>query len=280
MQNIAAQTNRPCVSGPFRLNAMPSSYLEKSAAVLADEELSRPSPVVKRRREDRLRRRLRSSAPRSTVFLQCPQTTTHKTSLRSFTGSGRTTMASGASPSSSRLNSVDRHGRQIDPAVLAAAEAVFPRALEHGVNLLGDPAVVANTLEEVAATVSRLFARRSVSGEAPPIRNLAGYVFRAFLRHLNRLKRKELVVLDAAIAGQTLAQRSADPSRQLEMKILVDECLAQFDFTARDMCSRRLAGFAWDEIGKIHGLSGHAAEVRFRRAVRRIKAKLAKGKKS
>ena len=188
-------------------------------------------------------------------------------------------MATGASPSSLRLNSVDRHGRQIDPAVLAAAETVFPRALEYGSNLLGDPAVVANTLEEVAATVSQLIARRDPPGEPAPIRNLPGYVFRAFVRQVNRLKSKELAVLDAAIAGQTLAQRLADPSRQLEMKILVDECLAQFDFTERDMCWRRLEGFTWDEIGPVHGLSGHAAEVRFRNAVRAVKVKLARSTK-
>jgi hypothetical protein len=188
-------------------------------------------------------------------------------------------MATGASPSSFRLNSVDRLGRQIDPAVLAAAETVFPRALEYGTNLLGDTAVVANTLEEVAAAVSQLIARRDPPGEPAPIRNLPGYVFRAFVRQVNRLKSKELAVLDAAIAGQTLAQRLADPPRQLEMKVLVKECLAQFDFTERDMCWRRLEGFTWDEIGPVHGLSGHAAEVRFRNAVRAVKAKLARSRK-
>src|SRR6185437_7959016 len=108
------------------------------------------------------------------------------------------------SPSSFRLNSIDRHGRQIDPAVLAAAEAIFPRALEYGTNLLGDAAVVANTLEEVAVPVSQLIARRDPPGELAPIRNLPGYVFRAFVRQMTRLKNKELEVLDAAIAGQTL----------------------------------------------------------------------------
>lgn len=188
-------------------------------------------------------------------------------------------MASGASPRSFRLNSVDRHGRQIDPAVLAAAEAVFPRALDYGMNLLGDAAVVANTLEEVAATVSQLTARRDPPCEPAPIRNLPGYVFRAFVRQVNRLKSKELAVLDTAVTGQTLAQRLADPSRQLEMRILVDECLAQFDFVERDMCWRRLEGFSWDEIGPVHGLSGHAAEVRFRNAVRAVRAKLARSRK-
>jgi hypothetical protein len=96
-------------------------------------------------------------------------------------------MASGAAPSSFRLNSVDRHGKQIDPAVLTAAEAVFPRALEYGVNLLGDAAVVANTLEEVAGTVSQLIARRDPPSGPAPIRNLPGYMFRAFAREVNRL---------------------------------------------------------------------------------------------
>lgn len=188
-------------------------------------------------------------------------------------------MASGAAPSSFRLNSVDRHGRQIDPVVLAAAETVFARALEYGTNLLGDTAVVTNALEEIAATVSQLIARRDPPGDPEPIRNLPGYIFRAFVREVNRLKNKELAVLDAAIAGHTLAQRLADPARQLEMKLLVDECLAEFDFVERDMCWRRLEGFTWDEIGPVHGLSGHAAEVRFRNAVRTVKAKLARSKK-
>jgi len=188
-------------------------------------------------------------------------------------------MASGASPSSLRLNSVDRQGRRIDPAVLAAAEAIFPRALEYGTNLLGDTAVVTNALEEVAATVSQLIARRDSPGEPTPIRNLSGYVFRAFVRRVNRLKSKELAVLDAAIAGQALAERLADPARQLEMEILVAECLALFDFVEKDMCWRRLEGFTWDEIGPVHGLSGHAAEVRFRNAVRAVREKIARSRK-
>ena len=80
MQNIAAQTNGPCASS-FRLNAMPwsASYLEKSAQFSPTKRLSRPSPYSNNADVKTVcRRRLRSSAPRSTVFLQCPQTTTHK----------------------------------------------------------------------------------------------------------------------------------------------------------------------------------------------------------
>jgi hypothetical protein len=41
-----------------------------------------------------------------------------------------------------RLNALDRRGRKIEPAVLEAAEGIYSRALEHGLKLLGDPAVV------------------------------------------------------------------------------------------------------------------------------------------
>lgn len=182
-------------------------------------------------------------------------------------------------PRVSRLNSVDRRGRRIDPRVLAAAEAIFERALNHGIDTLGDPAVVANTLEEIAATVSKQLARRDAGDEPAPIRNLAGYIFRAYARQVNRLKRKEVALLDAATADQVLARRSADPSHQLEMQILLNEYLDRFDFEEKDMCWRRLEGHTWDAIGKVHGISAHAAEVRLLDTVRRVKAELAKIKR-
>jgi DNA-directed RNA polymerase specialized sigma24 family protein len=181
-----------------------------------------------------------------------------------------------------RLNSVDRHGKPIAAEVFAAAEAVFPRALRHGTRLLGDPAVVVNVLEEVAATVSQRSLRSGPPGEGVPTRNLAGYVFRAFVRRVNRLKNKEQALLHAVTARNAAAPRSADPSRQFEMRILLREYLARFSFEERDMCWRRLEGHAWHEIGERHGISGHAARERLRSAVQRVKAELdkEKGKKS
>jgi DNA-directed RNA polymerase specialized sigma24 family protein len=188
-------------------------------------------------------------------------------------------MAANGSPLVSRLNPVDRLGRTIDPEVLAAAEEIFPRALEHGLKLLGDSAVIANALEEVAAAVTRVVSR-TPQGDPAAIKNLPGYVFRAFVRHVNRLRRKQLVLVSSNGDGQASTPRWADPSRDFETKILVDECLAQCDFVTQDMFWRRMQGFSWAEIGKIHGLSGHAAEVRFRHALRRAQARLGNGRRS
>jgi DNA-directed RNA polymerase specialized sigma24 family protein len=173
-----------------------------------------------------------------------------------------------------RLNPVDRLGRTIDASVLAAAEEIYPRAFEHGLRLLGDPAVVTNALEEVAASVSRVVQIKDPPGEPAPIRNLPGYVFRAFVRRVNRLKRKQLVLVSSGEDGQPSVPRWADPSRKFEIKILVDECLARCDFVTQDMFWRRMQGFSWEEIGRIHELSAHAAEARFSNALRRARVRL------
>src|SRR6185312_12296197 len=132
-----------------------------------------------------------------------------------------------------------------------------------------------NVLEEVAADVSRRLDDQNGIGDRAPIKNLPGYVFHAFVRQLNRLKSKELVLVRGNDSGQVDTSRWTDPSSQIETKILLEECLAHFDFVTRDMFWRCAQGFTWEDIGKIHGLSGHAAEVKFRRAVKVAQARIA-----
>jgi DNA-directed RNA polymerase specialized sigma24 family protein len=183
-------------------------------------------------------------------------------------------MAAEGSSSVFRLNAIDRHGRRIDPAVLAAAEGIYTRALEHGVKLLGDPAVATTALEEVAATVSRVVKSKDPPGDPAKVRDLRAYLFRAFVRHLNRLKRKELTVVSLSKIAQVPDPPWTDPLRELEKKMLLDECLAQCDFVEQDMAWRRMQGLSWDEVGKIHGLSAHAAEARFSQALKRARERL------
>jgi hypothetical protein len=184
-------------------------------------------------------------------------------------------MAANSSPLVSHLNPIDRRGRRIAPTVLAAAEEIFPRAFEHGLKLLGDPAVVVTVLEEVAANVSRAVAAKDPPGEPAPIRDLPGYIFRGFLRHVNRLKRKQLALIGLSEASRdSTTPRWADPSRDFENKILVDECLTQCDSVVQDMFWRRMRGFSWEEIGKVYDVSAHTAEARFSAALRRARARL------
>jgi DNA-directed RNA polymerase specialized sigma24 family protein len=188
-------------------------------------------------------------------------------------------MAAEGSPSLFHLHAVDRRGRKIEPAVLEAAEEIYPDALEHGEKLLGDPAVVTNVLEEVAASVSLTAKVKNPLGSPMHGRELRLYLFRAFLNEVNRLKRQEptFVTLSEVVAVSNPPW--ADPLRELEAKMLLEEFLALCEPWMQDMAFRRLRGFSWDEIGEAYGVSGHAAQARFSHALRLVRERLKIGKR-
>jgi len=172
-----------------------------------------------------------------------------------------------------RVSPVDRLGRRISPVVLDAAERIGRRAIEHAEKLLIDPAVAAGLLEEAAATVSRALASKKNCTQAN-VRDLPSYLFRAFIRRVDRIKRRQVTQVDD-VSVQTLGSgNSTDPHAAIEMKILVDELLTRCDAVTREMFYRRIQGFSWKEIGRSYGISGDAAKVRFSEALRRIGEKL------
>jgi DNA-directed RNA polymerase specialized sigma24 family protein len=184
-------------------------------------------------------------------------------------------MDGGARPPehSFRVNPVDRLGRRISPAVHDAAEQIAHRAILHGERLHIDPAVAANILEEAAARVSRAIDRKRVSNEQP-VRDLRAYLFRAYLRLINKALKRQLLVADAIRTLSVSSPNSTDPREELERKTLVDELLTRDGPVAHDMFYRRTQELSWDDIGLSYGISGHAAESRFSQALRRIRERL------
>ena len=179
-------------------------------------------------------------------------------------------MAGAVSSGSFRISPVDRLGRRIDPVVFAAAEEILPLAVAHGSELLDDLAVLANLLEESAATVSRRFRSQEFPQQ---IRKVAAYLYVCFLRKVNRVKRKQVVTVSLE---EIVRSRPtwADPSAQFDMKILIDEFLAQCASDAKDMFLRQAKGHSWDEIGKNYGMSAHAAQERVRYVFQQVREKL------
>jgi DNA-directed RNA polymerase specialized sigma24 family protein len=171
-----------------------------------------------------------------------------------------------------RVNPVDRRGRQINPAVLNAAEEIGQRALRHAERQLIDPAVAATLLEEAAATVSRALNARAMTER--PIRDLHSYLFRAFLRRVNKRRKRELSLAESFHAHAREGPNSVDPRRLIEDKILIDEFLMQCDAATRDMLWRRIVGFSWKEIGVSYGVSSHAAESRFNQTFQKVRRRL------
>jgi len=156
--------------------------------------------------------------------------------------------------------------------VLIAAEEVSRRAISHAEKLGIDPAIAANLLEEAAAAVSR--AVRTRNSQARSIQDLESYLFRAYLRRLNRFTKRELLVGEAVRQQAFLSRGSWDPRQTLEKKIFVDELLMHFNPMMRDFFCRHSFFSSWREVGRAYGISAHAAGSKFSQALQRVKEKL------
>ena len=106
------------------------------------------------------------------------------------------------------------------------------------------------------------------------MRDVESYLFRAFLRRLNRTKKHQSRFAEAVELEASLSRLASDPRRSLEMKILIDELLMQCDPVNRDMLCRRLADCSWRDVGQAYGISAHAAESKFNQALQKVKKKL------
>lgn len=169
------------------------------------------------------------------------------------------------------LSPFDHRGQAITPQVLSAAEEIRRRAIRHAERVSIDPAMAANLLEDAAAAVSRALSTRHGNEEA--INNLEAYLFRAFLRRLNKMQKRQLH-LDEAIGFLASTPKTWDTRSAVEMKILLDEFLMKCDPEMRDVLYRRIAGYSWKEIGWAYRISSHAAESKFSQALRKVKRKL------
>jgi DNA-directed RNA polymerase specialized sigma24 family protein len=168
-----------------------------------------------------------------------------------------------------RISPIDPLGRTIEPAVLDAAEEIGKRAIHYAEKLVGDPALATNLLEEAAAAVSRVL-RSQQAHHNIHVHDLRAYLFRAFIRRVNRLSRRQLAVADRT----PTPSRSSSVSGDLESQILIGEFLTRCDPVTRDMFCRRSQGFSWKEIGKVYGISAHAAESRFSQTLQRVRTRL------
>jgi len=163
------------------------------------------------------------------------------------------------------LNSVDRFGRQIAPAVLSVSMEIGPRALAYAQNLIGDPALAMNYFEEAAASVSAAIEEKKTSG-APAVRNVAAYLFRTFIRMVDDAKHKEKI-LEESLKESGKARIPLTEEAQVETAVLLNEVMETCDRASREIVVLRLEGFTWKEIGKQFDISSHAAEARFSKAL-------------
>ena len=170
------------------------------------------------------------------------------------------------------LNDFDHSGRPIAPEVLSIAREIGPRAMAYAKNLVGDSAVVATCLEEAAASVSTVIAEKRQIG-APAIRDLSAYLFRTFIRRIERARQKH-AIFEESLEEEEGRKFALYEEGQQESRVLLDEILAACGQASMSIVMLHLEGWSWSEIGKHLGISRHAAETRYRKALDRARKAL------
>lgn len=170
------------------------------------------------------------------------------------------------------LNSVDRLGRPIDPLVLSVAYEVGPRAVGYAERLLGDPALALDLLEEAAGAVS-VALKRKKGDDTGRVRDLPAYLFRTYLRKVSLVRSKQKR-LEGSLQEQARNRLRATERTLAEVSLLFDEVMAAYDKFTRQIIYRRLEGFSWKEIATEFGITTHAAEARYSRALTQARSLL------
>jgi DNA-directed RNA polymerase specialized sigma24 family protein len=170
------------------------------------------------------------------------------------------------------LNEVDRSGRPIAPELLSAAREIGPRAIAYAENLIGDPAVAVTCLEEAAASVSAVIAEKLATG-APAVRNVSAYLFRTFINRIDKAKQKQ-TSLEQSLQKYGGTEFAPWEESREETRVLLNEIMAICGQVSGKIVMLHLEGWSWDEIAERFGISRHAAETRYRKALDRARKTL------
>jgi len=170
------------------------------------------------------------------------------------------------------LNQVDCSGKPIAPDVLSIAQEIGPRAVAYAETLIGDPAFAVSCLEEAAAAVSAVIVEKERTG-GPAIRDIRAYLFRAFIRMIDKAKRKQ-VSLEDSLGRNAGCEFALWQEGREEIRVLLNEVMAVCGQVSGRIIMLHLEGWSWDEIGNQFGISRHAAETRYRKALDRARKKL------
>ena len=159
-------------------------------------------------------------------------------------------------------------GLQIDPQVRSAMEQLWPWFWSFVGGQLGDPDRAGDLADEVAYRVSSYLENHR------QVRSLVG-LCRVAARHFvgttrARERRIEFRGLSHEIEG-SIGSSVPGWQDEVELWIWVDQILQGHDREIRLMLQLRLLEKTWDQIGKILGLSGGQARLRFLRALQHIR---------
>jgi DNA-directed RNA polymerase specialized sigma24 family protein len=166
---------------------------------------------------------------------------------------------------------VDRAGRPIRDDVRSAAHEVWKEACRRTQALLADPAQAAGLMEDSVTQVSRYLDRIGAPLSSPK----NGLLLLAFSRALRRLAAKSRRLEPAGGAAE-LSSRVVDNawSRQVDARLELENIVRRLSEINSTVLALRGAGYNWDEVAQLLGISVATARNSFWREIRDVKRKL------
>jgi RNA polymerase sigma factor (sigma-70 family) len=180
------------------------------------------------------------------------------------------------------INGRDREQRPIDPALLGAAEDLWPQVLELVKNGLRDETLAAELLEQVVQELADSQRTGALSAELTHPRALL--LTRFCQRLLNQIRRERRISYVGTVLGLEtrygpLASTTRD-TQALHERILIAQLLALTEPDARRLFVLRLGDYRWAAIGRLLGATTGAVRERYRAALKRLQDRLSAGKGS
>ena len=154
-------------------------------------------------------------------------------------------------------------GQRIHLEVRAAFEQLWPWFWAYVGRQLGDSDRAADLVEEIAFRVSRY-----VEGH-DEIRSLVGLCRVAAVNFITSLEDRESRIDYRGLSQEVeaIGPSAEDGRGEVELSIWADQILEGHNRDVRTMLELRLLRYSWPEIGRVLGLGGDQARLRFRRAM-------------
>lgn len=173
------------------------------------------------------------------------------------------------------ISNRDHRQRPIDPALIRAAEDVWPRAYQMIRDALRDGSGAAEFLERVIHGIAEAQRR----GRLPELYSPRSFVLtRLYQRLINEVRRNgrisyvgTLLDLEKVYGGREVKHGVVEA---IYRDILIAQLMALMDEDSRRLMVLRLMEYRWSEIGRSLGLRTGTVRERFRTALKRLRERL------
>jgi hypothetical protein len=163
-------------------------------------------------------------------------------------------------------------GRPLREDVRGAAHRVWRWVCLKSREILGDSNDAAEVMESAVAAICRYLDKKNVAiHSTDPSGLVAVAAYRLLRRVAKRRGRVELVGSTTDLAEKL---RAPDWRHETDRQLLLQELAREMDERNRGMLRLRMAGYGWDEIGRMLHMTATAVRTAFWRDVRKAHLRL------